>query len=140
MRIDGLVALETLASEQERAFYPEQDDARARNGTLFPDVLPRFTFDRGSRIFTIGSCFARNIEEHLTEYDLPTLRFAVPKDEWPNRPNGLLNEHNVGTITQRIERAIAGSPAPAETVVRTARGFADLLVVGGTDASRARTF
>jgi GSCFA family len=141
MRIDGLAALETLASENERAFYPEQDDARTRNGALFADVRPGFTFDRGSRVFTIGSCFARNIEEHLTDYDLPTLRFSVPQDEWSRRPNGLLNEHNVGTIAQRIERAIAGRQAPADTVVLTAaRGFVDLLVVGGTDASRERTF
>src|SRR5581483_11939337 len=140
MKIDGPVALETLASESERAFYPGRDDARTRNGALFADIRPGFTFDRGSRIFTIGSCFARNIEEHLTGYDLPTLRFAVPKDEWPNRPNGLLNEHNVGTIAQRIERAIAGEPAPEDTVVQTARGFEDLLVVAGADASRDRTF
>jgi hypothetical protein len=90
VRIDGLVALETLASEQQRAFFPEQADARTRDGTLFPEIRPSFSFDRGSRIFTIGSCFARNIEEHL--------------------------------------------------VVRTTRGFEDLLVVGGVDKSQERAF
>jgi hypothetical protein len=79
-------------------------------------------------VFTIGSCFARNIEEHLTGYDVPTSRFSVPKEEWPHRPNGMLNEYNAGTIAQRIERALTGQAAPRETLVPYGGGLVDLLL------------
>jgi hypothetical protein len=100
--------------------------------------VPRFRFEPGCRVFTIGSCFARNIEEHLTEYDVPTRRFSVPKQEWPHRPNGLLNEYNAGTIAQRIERALAGRAAPRETLVPHEGGLADLLLPSASH-SRAVT-
>jgi hypothetical protein len=52
----------------------------------------------------------------------------VPKDEWPHRPNGLLNEYNAGTIAQRIERALHGRAAPPETLVPHDGGWVDLLL------------
>jgi hypothetical protein len=59
----------------------------------------------------------------------------VPKDEWPHRPNGLLNEYNAGTIAQRIRRAFTDQRAPEETLVPYEAGFVDLLL---PSASRAR--
>jgi hypothetical protein len=108
---------------------------------LFPQTNPGFSFNKGTRVFTIGSCFARNIEEHLSGYDVPTLRFSVPPEEWPNRPNGLLNEYNAGTIAQRIERAFAGNSAPADTVVEDGDGgFVDLLLPGSASVALSRAF
>jgi hypothetical protein len=60
---------------------------------------------RKYKVFTIGSCFARNIEEALSDIPnivIPTLSFSVPKEEWPHRPNGILNEYTPGSISQRI--------------------------------------
>ena len=81
MEISGPVAVNNLNGEGRRARFPDRSDPRDRQGALFPEVRPRFTFEDGCRIFTIGSCFARNIEQHLTGYDLPTLRFSAPKAE-----------------------------------------------------------
>jgi hypothetical protein len=64
-----------------------------------PALAPRFRLKPGSRIFTIGSCFARNIEEHLAPlgFDIPMLSFGVPEAEWPIRPfarrAGILNKY-----------------------------------------------
>lgn len=134
MEIAGVKAIETL--ERPLARYPGPSDARTRQGTLrlrrdrglVPTFRPKFRFEPGCRVFTIGSCFARNIEEHLTGYDVPTRRFSAPKHEWPHRPNGLLNEYNAGTIAQRIDRALRGTAAPPETLVRHADGLVDLLL------------
>jgi hypothetical protein len=134
MRIDGEVALANLVREDRLGRYPDREDPRFRNGVLFPDGRPSFQVEPGATIFTIGSCFARNIEEHLGGFRVPTLGFSAPQEEWPHRPNGLLNEYNAGTICQRIERAFAGEPAPDETLVQTADGgWADLLLLGGAD-------
>ena len=134
MEIPGVTAISAL--ERSSARYPGPTDARTREGPLrlrrdrglVPEIRPKFTFEPGCRVFTIGSCFARNIEEHLAGYDVPTRRFTAPKHEWPHRPNGLLNEYNAGTIAQRIERALTGHPAPSETVVPHDGGVVDLLL------------
>lgn len=136
MRIDGEAALANLVRENRRSRYPDREDPRFREGVLFPDLRPSFQVEPGATVFTIGSCFARNIEEHLDGCRVPTLGFSAPKEEWPYRPNGLLNEYNAGTICQRIERAFSGEPAPDETLVQTADGgWADLLLPGGPDVS-----
>lgn len=92
-------------STKERK-YPGKDDERMQEGWAFPYIAPRFTVSSESKIFTIGSCFARNIEAELEGFDLPTTRFAVPKEEWDQRPNGLLNEFNPGTMAQRMKWAL----------------------------------
>lgn len=85
--------------------YPQKDDARVGHNGLFPDFNPKFKIDfKNSSVFTIGSCFARNIEEELQRKGctLPVLDFEAPLSEWPGRPNGLLNEFNPGSISDRI--------------------------------------
>jgi hypothetical protein len=134
VEIAGVTAVEALNGALAR--FPGPSDSRTRRGSLrlgrdrelFPAIRPGFTFEPGCRVFTIGSCFARNIEEHLTGYEVPTRRFSVPKEEWPHRPNGLLNEYNPGTIAQRIERALTGQAAPEETLVPHEDGLVDLLL------------
>ena len=77
-------------------------------GRLGPDVFPvprcRFRLPAGASVFTIGSCFARNIEEHLSLIGcrVPTLDFSVPKNEWRTRPNGILNKYTPAAIFQEI--------------------------------------
>lgn len=140
VEIAGVRAIEALESGVAR--FPGPSDSRTRLGprrvrrdrVLYPAIRPGFRFEPGCRVFTIGSCFARNIEEHLSGYDVPTRRFCVPKEEWPHRPNGLLNEYNPGTIAQRIERACAGQAAPDETLVSYDNGVVDLLLPSASHA------
>ncbi|MBP8931991.1 MAG: hypothetical protein KBG46_12035 [Paracoccus sp.] len=47
--------------------YPRADDPRVVDGMIFPNLLPRFTLKPGEAVFTIGSCFAREIERHLDD-------------------------------------------------------------------------
>jgi adenylylsulfate kinase len=62
----------------------------------WPVLAPRFRFSVGDKIFTIGSCFARNIEALLKTlgFRVPTADYRVPLQECPDRwANGILNHH-----------------------------------------------
>jgi hypothetical protein len=121
-------------------FPTRADDTRHRPQGDFPILNPRFKFTRGDTVFTIGSCFARNIEEHLEGFRVPTRDFSVPKDEWPTRANGLLNEFNPGTISQRILAAITHSNFGDSAIGNVSESqWIDLLLCGGgTPVSRER--
>lgn len=117
--------------------YPIANDPRAVRGLLFPDFRPKFPFTfAGSTVFTIGSCFARNIEEVLAPQGVtvPTQAFQVPPEEYPFRNNGVLNEYNPGTIGQRISHALSGAEFAEGTIVPGPGGkFLDLLLPGACE-------
>jgi len=115
--------------------FPSGDDPRVSDGLLFPVFRPKFPFTfEGSTVFTIGSCFARNIEAVLAPkgVNLPTMDFQVPPEEYPYRNNGVLNEYNPGTMNQRILHALSGKDFPEGTIVPTSDDkVADVLLPGG---------
>ena len=139
MKLDALTALKNARGNPHKRF-PNQEDSRFRDDLLVPALRPKFQVSTPAKVFTIGSCFARNIELVLRDYDvkLPTMDFAVPKSEYPNRPNGLLNEYNAGTISQRILSAIGLQETTEETIVKTKDGFIDLLLPGNSPVSFER--
>ena len=72
-------------SRKERWPTREEPDNRLEPLCL-PELNPRFTFDQQISIFTIGSCFARNIEEYLQRIGMLTRRtmsFSAPPSEMP---------------------------------------------------------
>ena len=110
--MDYALAIKQAVANKGARYFPQAADARLRDGKLFPFHAPKFPlrFTEGHTVFTIGSCFARNIEEALMARDvsIPTLAIDVPKTEWGGRANGILNEFNPGSISQRILYALGG--------------------------------
>ena len=51
-----------------------------------PNISPSFALKPGEKIFTIGSCFARNIEVSLEKlgFQIPTRKVSVPYEEYQN--------------------------------------------------------
>lgn len=137
-------AMETLRLSRDNPGkrFPDKDEARFREDLLFPSLRPKFAVETPAKVFTIGSCFARNIELALEGHDieLPTMDFSVPPSEWDFRPNGILNEYNAGTISQRVLSALGGGPDPEETMVDTKDGTLDLLLPAGHPVTRERAF
>jgi hypothetical protein len=125
-------SLETASNNPAKRF-PTRKEAGAPIGILTPRITPKFLLTGAEVAFTMGSCFARNIEEWLVEENIkvPTTDFAVPKSEWPYRPNGPLNEFNAGTIAQRILWALQEKTAPVGTVIGDGDSYDDLLLPGG---------
>jgi hypothetical protein len=141
MNIDFKSALKNAATNKTGRKFPDREDERCKAAVLFPEFKPSFKIESGASIFTIGSCFARNIEEVLEplNFKLPTMAFSVPKSEWRARPNGLLNEYNPGTISQRILHALEGKQTPEETIVASGDLYTDLMIMqGATDITKER--
>lgn len=73
--------------------------------------MPKFALDADERVFCLGSCFARNIEEHLILNDIEVLskRLNCPIEEWSARPNGIVNKFTTHSILNEIENLEIGS-------------------------------
>jgi len=108
-QIDGADAYANLAAGIKKRTYrfPTKSEPAGRSGRLLPGIEPGFQLVRGEKVFTIGSCFAREIEQRLLRagFDVPVTGFRTPSDEFPHPGPHLLNEYNSGTILQRIESA-----------------------------------
>jgi hypothetical protein len=102
----GLDAYDNYRERKARDYrYPNKNDTRYRYEMLWPNLRPRFKIKKGSNVFTVGSCFARNIETVLNKKSvvMPVLGFKAPKDEMPSGPpSHLLNEYTLSTMHQRI--------------------------------------
>lgn len=72
-----------------------------------PILRPRFKLKPAAKIFTIGSCFARNIEEHLGRmgFDVPSLSLSVPPEEWRPAPS-IVDKFTPPSAVQEIERTL----------------------------------
>ncbi len=142
MKISGDKALKNAFRTKGVNRYPDHEDVkRARNGRIFPSVKPGFTIDPGSKIFTVGSCFARNIEAALQpHFEIPTMNFSCPKEEFPGRPNGLLNEFNPACMAQRLTWASENFDTSTleETMLGTDDVCKDLHLSGGRPVTKAR--
>lgn len=134
MELNGKEALEKALKNKNRKF-PDKLNFRYQNGLLFPSINPKFVFSKSRvyKLFTIGSCFARNIEESLCNFDnfiIPILQYGVSKEEWPHRPNGILNEYTPGCIAQRIEYTCKRLSFNEKGIFEVAPGqFVDSLLV-----------
>ena len=75
------------------------------DGDVWPEVQPGFRLRPGQTVFTIGSCFARNIEQHLAGLGLrvPMLDLRIPPDEWGGAPNGAMNRFHPPSFRQCLE-------------------------------------
>jgi GSCFA family len=133
MTLDEAVAKARIAGYARR--FPPHDDPRRRNGAVFSEIFPRFSLTKGATIFTMGSCFARNVEEKLPDFYLPTRKFGVPKNERLGRPNGILNEYNPGTMCQRVEFAQRRVSFEDLCIAPEKGGFIDLLLPEHTTAA-----
>jgi len=122
--------------------YPSKTDSRVRDNIIFPNISPKFSINIPSKVFTMGSCFARNIEDALDDYDinLPTRSFEVPEEEWLTRANGVLNQYNPGTMYQNIMWALNGQLPPVETIISTNKNiyYLDLLLASFSEVSLER--
>ncbi|NNF25007.1 MAG: GSCFA domain-containing protein [Rhodobacteraceae bacterium] len=141
MKIWGLQAVRRAFAQGPGKRFPAQGGARVSQGLLLPSGPAPFTLIPGQRIFTIGSCFAREIERHLTGFDLPCAAFRAPPAEWPHRPNGLLSEYSPQAMAQRIGWALddVRTRDRGDTIVGdTDDAVIDLLLPGGAPVTRQR--
>jgi len=110
----------------------------------WPQLFPRFAIEPGATIFTIGSCFARNIEDWLGElgFDLPMWNLEFPPGGFGDNREGVLNRFTPTAMHQEIEWASrvfqsGGIPTDeqlAETLLELPDGSCIDLHLGGLSA------
>ncbi len=78
-------------------------------GEVWPEIRPSYRIQRGDTVFTIGSCFARNIERHLAALGcrVPMMDLSLPATEWTGEPNGAMNKFHPPSFRQCLEWAAA---------------------------------
>ncbi len=92
--------------------------SRISNGFVIPEISPSFTLDLNQPIFTIGSCFARNIEDVMASEGakLPAKSIVSPYASSRGvRPNSVLNKYNIPSILQEIRWAFESSKGFSES-------------------------
>lgn len=90
------------------------------------DFKPRVKFSRLDPVFTIGSCFARNVEEALLGkgFNILTRGGSYPY------PHGNLNRYNSPVMCQELEFAAGLRTFNEDGIVRIRGGFVDLTSYG----------
>jgi tetratricopeptide (TPR) repeat protein len=133
--LDRHVPAEAAFAESSKnrnsARWPRRGEDSRLEPHAGPIVKPRFPIALTDVVFTIGSCFARNIEEYLARMGMtvPTLDFAVPPTEIAGRPSAILNKYTPPSVCQEVERAARVIRAASEEE-RTAILSETLLDVG----------
>lgn len=72
---------------------------------------PRFCFDKEAKVYTIGSCFARNVEQELLnkKFNLPALSVDFDWSIYKRKPaykHTILNKYNTHSVADEILRAV----------------------------------
>ncbi|MBD3665378.1 GSCFA domain-containing protein [Sulfitobacter sp. TSTF-M16] len=129
---------QTLKNDARK--YPNREDERYDDFMFFPAIEPSFSIGRDETVFTIGSCFARNVEKFLLDHNVtvPTAHFEAPHEEAPGNPNRVLNQYNPGTMMQVVEAAGQTPDKRAIYGGLTGSVVDCLLATGGRAVSKSR--
>ncbi|HVZ54227.1 MAG TPA: GSCFA domain-containing protein [Pseudolabrys sp.] len=83
-----------------------RDEPNRLEPECWPVMKPSFKLRPGAKIFTIGSCFARNIESHLADqgFDIPMKRFDFGSRSGADA-GGYMNKYTPAAIYQELRWA-----------------------------------
>lgn len=139
MRLSGTEAWASLAKTKSARWH--ENIARFGGPLAEVEHSPKFVIDADDTFFCIGSCFARNVEEHLVYSNRKVLskRIVSPVEEWPHRINGFVNKFTTHSILNEIEWVISPPQVDESLFEETAQGWIDLqLSPGVRPVSRER--
>ena len=102
-RVLSLEEARRLKARNPRARW--QSVADEFGGDVWPELNPSFKISSGQTIFTIGSCFARNIERHLVTLGcrVPMEEFHLPPEEFHGSANGAMNKFHPPAFRQCLQ-------------------------------------
>lgn len=124
MSIDADQAFASLRANRNSVWPDGRKDTTRLSGVAQVGLSPSFSFIEGERIFTVGSCFARNIEKHLGQlgFDVPALALQLPAEERASdTENDFLNKYPPAAVLNELRWALQpGSSFPDEAYLRVA--------------------
>jgi len=106
--IDGPTAV-AIMKDNEFAGWPTRGDPDSRLEPFAkPHIKAGFQLVPGEAIFTVGSCFAREIEKTLHQYgfDLPTRAVLEMDDEFRTMSQNVLNNYGTPSILNEFSWAL----------------------------------
>ena len=114
-------AFDNMRNEVARWPRKPEQQARRLTGIAKPTFTPSFQLSKDDRIFTIGSCFARNIEAHLAQLgmNVAAADLSFPEHLRVSGPDGaaLMNKFVVMSIENELRWALEpGASFPEETL------------------------
>ena len=111
----SMVASQNLRSDRT-CQWPDGRKSNTRlEGIIDVSIIPTFKFSIEDKVFTIGSCFAREIEKYLSKYqfNLPGLNIKIPANERVSQTeNDILNKYTVHSIENELRWAFEGNDLP----------------------------
>jgi tetratricopeptide (TPR) repeat protein len=126
MRLNAAEAYENAAKEGASWPRTQQERDQRLTPTARPRFTPSFVIDRDQKIFTIGSCFARNIERQLIAEgcNVAAAQFDIPAAERDcNSIESLLNRFVCFSILNEFRWALSPEhPFPKESLVELRPG------------------
>ncbi|SIQ99121.1 GSCFA family protein [Rhizobium sp. RU35A] len=95
---------------------------------------PKFRLGQDERVFCIGSCFARSIEEHLIYQNISVLsrKIICPQEEWSSRPTGIVNKFTTQSMRNEVEWVLEQPQITPALFEERADGWRDLQLCPGT--------
>jgi hypothetical protein len=99
LELDGRTAWNNVFSPTHHTRWPRQGSPRMEPMAV-AQLSPSFSIEPGAKIFTVGSCFARNIEAHLAQHN-----FDVPSHHYFGDSH-VINKYNPYAILQEFRGAI----------------------------------
>ncbi|AGT08527.1 GSCFA domain-containing protein [Paracoccus aminophilus] len=109
--------------------WPERGSEVRRGDIILPKLRPSFKIKPDQPVFTIGSCFARNIESALKNrgYSVPAFEYRLPKEELygvTQQQSGFLNKYTPQSMLQEIAFAF-GDTDGSEYLIEVQGGWID---------------
>lgn len=138
--VSGEEAFNRLGRTREARWPTKPRDAARMSPFARPECNPTFSIAPNSRVFTIGSCFARNIEKYLGRcgFDVPTLKMRDVEGVWHCTADNLLNKYTTQSMYNELLWALEPDrpfPDPLGYVEDKPDAWVDLqLPAGGTGA------
>jgi tetratricopeptide (TPR) repeat protein len=109
MSLPAGVAYENLKQNKTSKWPDGRRDTSRLAGVVSVDFEPTFTIEPGEAIFTVGSCFARNIERRFSVlgFKIPALEISLPEDERASDVlNDILNKYPPHSILNEFRWAL----------------------------------
>lgn len=109
MSLPADVAYENLKRNNHSKWPDGRRDTRRLSGVVSVAFEPTFTIEPGEAIFTVGSCFARNIERRFATlgFQMPALEVSLPEEERASDVvNDILNKYPPHSILNEFRWAL----------------------------------
>ncbi|HEV2641554.1 MAG TPA: GSCFA domain-containing protein, partial [Candidatus Elarobacter sp.] len=104
-------------ADGDAAAYPLTANARLAAGLALARVTPKFQLRASDVFFCVGSCFARNVEEHLMYRGIRVDSRLIAFSDSATRPNAFVNKFTPGSILNELRWSLAGEAYPRDSIV-----------------------